>query len=482
MTEHPPSQADQKRVPTTVTRLVTAADGDTLYRDVYLRRAAALLAPIVSAASYVASLTDRRELQRLLAQARAAVDRKDWTQVGEIGAQAASLQRSLETDEHVMSAAASVYGAPPVVLDPLSPGLATPRWSNAAAARTDVCAALADLAREDAGMQGLYSARRRALEALVLAGAAAGGAPGSGASAGNVEQQALQALERGDAAALQRLAQSMLGGRAAPHAAGAEADTAVGGSIETPTVLGDPIPAAAVPRAAALGLESVVDELPSGDVSRAVGEFIERYALGASPAVHDRANEGVARMAVAARELAVPGDVAAIFAETISLFALHQFVNSAGVRYVPIPSHREAMLIETHAEGDETVTPLLRALGLDRRRALSRDDIEDALQKHAAGIVADQIGLDPLAFRLVCVPPDVFMRVGRTRGWGQRPEWTHFDGYQVMQGGRLRALVGGNAKFGGLGDLCSIGSYDARDNTFARFAVVRRDRLGVRLG
>jgi len=331
-------------------------------------------------------------------------------------------------------------------------------------------------------MQALYSARRRALEALALPGAGAGGATGSAASAGNVEQEALKALEHGDTAALQRLAQSMLGRRAAPDAAGADGDTAVRGAIELPAVLGEPISAAAVPRAAALGLESVAIELPSETVTRAVGEFIERYALGASPAVHDRANEGVARLAVAARDLAVPADVAAIFTETISLFALHQFVNSAGMRYVPIPSHREAVLVETHAEGDETVTPLLRALGLDRRRALSRDDIEEAVQKHAAGILADQIGLDPLAFRIVCIPPDVFTRVGRTRGWGQRPEWTHFDGYQVMKGGRLRALVGGNAKFGGVFDLCSISTYDARDNTFARFAVVRRERLGVRLG
>jgi hypothetical protein len=41
--------------------------------------------------------------------------------------------------------------------------------------------------------------------------------------------------------------------------------------------------------------------------------------------------------------------------------------------------------------------------------------------------------------------------------------------------------VGGNSKFGGLFDLCSISRDDARDNTFVRFAVVRRERLGVRI-
>jgi hypothetical protein len=206
-----------------------------------------------------------------------------------------------------------------------------------------------------------------------------------------------------------------------------------------------------------------------------------RYALGASPAVHDRATEGVARVAVAAEEVSIPPELAAIFAETIGLFALHVFVNSAGVRYVPVPAPREALLLEVHAEGDETVTPLLRELGFEQRRGLSRDDIEDRLHKNAARVLGEQLKLDPLGFRIVCVPPDVYVRFGRERGWGQRPEWTHFDGYQVMKSGRLRALMGGNSKFGGLFDLCSISSDDARDNTVVRLAVIRRDRLGVRI-
>ena len=160
-------------------------------------------------------------------------------------------------------------------------------------------------------------------------------------------------------------------------------------------------------------------------------------------------------------DFAVPPDVAAVFAETVSLFALHLYVNSAGIRYVPIPAARECVLIETHAEGDETVTPLLRELGLEQRRGLARDDIEARLQKRGPHVVGELLGLDPLAFRLVCVPPDVFVRVGRDRGWGSRAEWTHFDGYQVMRGGRLRALVGGHKEYGGLYDLCSISRDDA---------------------
>jgi hypothetical protein len=79
----------------TITRLVIAADGDTLCRDVYLRRALELLAPIVSEASWAAALTGHEQLARLLSQAQAAVARRDWPQVREVGARATALQRSI---------------------------------------------------------------------------------------------------------------------------------------------------------------------------------------------------------------------------------------------------------------------------------------------------------------------------------------------------------------------------------------------------
>jgi hypothetical protein len=472
----------ETRVIAAVTRLVTAADGDTVYRDVYLRRAAALLSPMITEASYAASLSNREQLTKLLAQARAGVARQDWTHVQEMGSQAASLQRSLEADKAVLSAAEAVYGAPAVVLDPLSPGFPSKRWSGGAQARGEVIAALTELARDDAEGRALYAGRQQALEGLTLPGApASGGAPRAETSTANAEQQALQALEAGDAATLQRLAEAMLGRKAgAPSAEGAGTPSAHA-AIAVPTVLGEPLPEACVAPAKALGLERVETVLGSPGLATAVGDFMARYALGASPAVHDRATEGVARVAVAAEEVSIPPELAAIFAETIGLFALHVFVNSAGVRYVPVPAPREALLLETQAEGDETVTPLLRELGFEQRRGLSRDDIEDRLHKNAARVLGEQLKLDPLGFRIVCVPPDVYVRFGRERGWGQRPEWTHFDGYQVMKSGRLRALMGGNSKFGGLFDLASISSDDARDNTVVRLAVIRRDRLGVRI-
>jgi len=204
---------DKERVLATVTRLVTAADGDTLYRDVYLHRAGELLSPIVTEASWIASLGSRDQLARLLAQARAAVDQQDWASVHETGARAASLQRSLDADKAVHAVAESIYAAPPVVLDPFSARLTSKRWGSAAQARADVVATLGELARDDEARRDLYAARQRAIEALVVPGAPAAGAPAVATSSASAEQQALQALERGDASALESLAASMLGRR-----------------------------------------------------------------------------------------------------------------------------------------------------------------------------------------------------------------------------------------------------------------------------
>lgn len=464
----------------TVTRLVAVADGDTLYRDVYLQRAAELLAPMITETQYEAALATREQLNTVLGQARAAVGRQDWAKVRELGTRAAQLRGTLDDQQAALAAADAVFGAPPVALDPLSPGirLSSPRWTSPDGARQDISATLGLLTREDAPLSQLYAARQRAIDALRVPGAL--GTTPATAGAGDLEQQALQALERGDIAALNGVADTMLG--TVTTAAAATGSGLARARVIASDVLGEPFPEASVARAASWGLEPADAPELSADLRAAVVDFMEQYALGASPAVHSRATDGVARLRVVAEKITIPPNLAAIFAETIALFALHVYVNSAGIRYVPPPIERERLLIEAHPDGDEAATPLLRELRLPRRHGIARDQIEMHLRAHGARILADHLGLDPRAFRLVCVPPDLYTRLGRERGWGQREEWTHVDGYQVVGGGGLRALVGGNARYGGLFDLCSISRDDGRENTVVRFAVIHRERLGVRFG
>jgi hypothetical protein len=92
-------------------------------------------------------------------------------------------------------------------------------------------------------------------------------------------------------------------------------------------------------------------------------------------------------------------------------------------------------------------------------------------------VLESELRLDPRIFRLVCIPPDVHLRLGEAESWGRQPLWTHFDGYFVMADGRLRALAGGDVRYGGLYHLLGISrDYDS-DRVMARFAVVRRERM-----
>ncbi len=300
--------SDEQRSMAVVSHLVTAADGDTLYRDVYLRRASEILSPIVSEPQWAAFVANRAEVERLRTQARLAVAHQEWERVRELGTRAAALQQSLQRLQESLAVAEAVYGAPAVVLDPLSPGLLSfcRRWSQAAQARDEVCAALSRLAREDVGMQTVYAARKGALDALGLPGRAAVGGDGDARSsaapsaAADLEHQVMQAIERGDVAALEQLTAS-ISGKKAP----AGSEPAGGGTASThrhitvPGSLGEPIPESGVSRAAALGLERVEATAVEPSLASAVSDFLERYAIGASAAAYSRASDGIAQITLA---------------------------------------------------------------------------------------------------------------------------------------------------------------------------------------
>ena len=137
----------------------------------------------------------------------------------------------------------------------------------------------------------------------------------------------------------------------------------------------------------------------------------------------------------------------------------------------------ENLLVEAFAEDDPLANrELLKALGLQQRRGLSRLTIEHAIGTQGAK-VCSQLGLDPAEFTLVCIPFDVYMRLAADYGWGREHLWTHFDGYQVTPQFRLRALVGGDARYGGPVDLCSVERDYDTDRLTVRFAIVRRQRF-----
>jgi hypothetical protein len=149
-------------------------------------------------------------VDRLLAQSRAAVERQDWKQVKELAGRAAPLRHALDAEQTALAAAEEVYGARPVALDPFSRGLARVAKIDAASARSETLAALEKLGRDDQEQRDFYAARTGAIAAVAapVTSAARTETADQGQSA---ERRALAAVERGDAAELVRLAQTMQG-------------------------------------------------------------------------------------------------------------------------------------------------------------------------------------------------------------------------------------------------------------------------------
>jgi hypothetical protein len=184
-----------------------------------------------------------------------------------------------------------------------------------------------------------------------------------------------------------------------------------------------------------------------------------------------------------AAEVLLPSGSPEGLQEGLAVFTIHPLVNSGGARYLP-SLVAEDVLVEDFADPAEGQTPaaseLVKSLALPVRRGLPRIAIEQALLMHGARILEQELRLDPRVFRLVCIPPDIYVRVGEAEGWGRQPFWTHMDGYLIrtVQGQlRLQALAGGDVRYGGLYDLLGVGrDYDS-DRLLARFAVVQRARM-----
>src|SRR5262249_42241794 len=158
-------------------------------------------------------------------------------------------------------------------------------------------------------------------------------------------RRALAAVERGDAAELARLAQTMRTAAGRKEAGAAAADAA--GHLETPAVISQPYPEACIAPARALGVEPVEVRQPSRDFTARIRASRETYAWAASAATLALAHEGVAQLRASLDSLpAIEDSNADVLAETVSLFALHVFINSAGIRYLPMLSERELVLLE----------------------------------------------------------------------------------------------------------------------------------------
>lgn len=461
--------------------LVQVAKLDAVYRDVHLQRARQLLSTMFDESAYRAIGSAAKEIDELIARSRSAVLQRDWGKAADLSAQVDGLRQRTATMRKLAGIGKDVYDADTVAFEPFSPGKHLGPNAQAAqpSLRTEVIDALASLAKLDSASSAFYEKRRSYFSGLEAKSAAVS-QKGAQRDRAQAEQLAMEAAERGDAAALQRLAKELRDWKES----GATAPTPGSAPLmlsryECPVDLTAPFPPQAVERSRELGLVEA-RTAPMAELAK-VREAIYAHVDQSVPSNPDMEREGVLR-ARAQAELKLPSEFDSEDARVLAGQFIQQiFVNSGGTRYLP-SLVAETALLEDYPENESADAPskLLAALGLAKRSSLARTEIESALMRFGTEILGNRLGLDPVEFRLVCIPYDLYTRLGRERGFGKWSHWTHFDGYQFMGGNRLRALVGGDGRFGGLYDLVSISPSDAREGVYARFAVVRRARMTLR--
>lgn len=453
-----------------VDALVDLGATDLVARDQHLDRARALLDPLLSEDQYLALQRDRDRGQRLATALRRAAERGDWLQVHALARQGLDDRRRTVDNAHLLALGDAVYGPREFRADATAlalSGLVVQSTTQLARARDACRERLRFLIDHDPEQAERYRGRLRHFSELAVV---VDDALGAAATAADLRQRVLDAAETGDLARVERLSAALIDTAGTPS-----------GRIRVPRprtsrtqgLVAD-FPAATVHRARALGLATV-----SLAANNALNDYlgcscVEHFAVPGSPLTEGRREPDRSTCGHAC-----PPEVSARLREVLDLLILHPFVTSAGSRYLPWFG-AEALLVETFPETDPEVrTGLLDALGLRSRRAASRLTIEDAVRRRTAAVCGD-LGLDPDAHAVVLIPFDAYLRLAPDFDWGRQRQWTHFDGYQVTRELHLRALVGGDATYGGAEDLCSVAREYETDHLLARFAIVRRDRFAAR--
>jgi hypothetical protein len=457
-----------------MTALIDIGNIDTVYRDAYVERARSLLAPVLSLEEFHRLERERAVLVELPVTIAHALETANWPMVKELSQRAQALKHVLDDKGALLQTARSVYDVRDIRLDPFSPGLHSftripaREWPTL---RTRALELLGTLERADVPWKDLYAARRRAFEARPQTASDTIQRDAAGSSPEDAIEAARQALNAGDMMRLATLADALgaegrQGGSSASDAASAAsapAEGEPGRELQPVAHSGETLA-----RARRLGLA------PRHLEPRMELASLRQYAW--TPLSDEGGPSDAAR-------LRLPPGMPEGLRDGLAVFMIHPLVNSGGARYLP-RLVAEDVLVEDFPDPGEGQTPptseLVKSLGLSGRRGLPRVIIEQALLMHGARVLEDELGLDPHVFRLVCIPPDVYVRLGEAEGWGRQPFWTHLDGYLIrtVEGQlRLQALAGGDVRFGGLYDLLGVGrDYDS-DHLLARFAIVQRARM-----
>jgi len=458
-----------------ISLLIEVSRLDTLHRDLYFRRAHELMEPMLSQSAYAQVKEGLAAIEWLEKQLRAAIERGDWPRSRELTARIRGIQESAAANGEWMKYAEALYdGAADTPIDPFSPSLHV--FVGGSAQRllewqARAIETLSTLKRLDDANAVFYARRESDFAALSINAPA--GEPEATPTTATQAQLQREALEVLDAGNLSRLDQVISNLMEKPVAQEARQESAEAKSAEAAELGSDLLYSfsdATLAGAGRLGLA------PARVESRRHMAYLIPHCWQPSylkDEVKLRAKKEMAR-------LTYPSDTADQEKETIKFFLLNPFITSGGTRYQGC-FVIEDLLIEDFPEPEPKEkmprTGLLAALGLESRWGLTRIEIEHALVRHGPRILEEALSLDPEAFRLVAIPPDVYIYLAPGRGWGQQQMWTHFDGYRVREDGKLQALAGGDQRFGGAHDVVGFSPAYTNERIFARFAVVQKKRM-----
>ena len=455
-----------------VGQLIEISKLDTHFRDLYIQRARTLLSTFFSAGSDLQLKEKTAQIPWVEQQLRAGVERGDWKRCNEFNDRLRKLRADVAAGSQFAKLAEMVYErAGDVSIDPFSSGLNVFIGADnetLLGSRADAIKILRSLERIDSDKRMFYARRVSDFERLSIVTGDEVVKQKEQLDPAQLQRAALSALDAGDFSKFDQMLASFAGKTQSKQIKPDAIDSKPADVAELGDDLLYPFTEQTLAAARELGLAPVRTQ------SRR--QFAYLMPHGWQPSF--RKDEVRKWSQEKLSKLTYPSDTTNGAREAIDFFLLNPFITSAGTRY-RVCLVAEDLLLEDFAEPDakaEIPSKLLDMLKLNSRWGMTRIEIESALIEHGLNILSE-LQLDAEVFRLVAIPADIFTHLGPQRGWGQKEMWTHFDGYRVLEGGKLQALAGGDKRFGGTHDVVSFSTDYASGKIFVRFAVVQRKRM-----
>jgi hypothetical protein len=170
----------------------------------------------------------------------------------------------------------------------------------------------------------------------------------------------------------------------------------------------------------------------------------------------------------------------------VQLFFLGRHVHYDGNLYKTDFSKSEKLLIDSYEEKDYEKMTIDKKSLLGQLfsisnikvnkdvKAISRKTL-DGLIKNYGNLLILKLNLDPKMFKLIPIPFDIYIRLGKKMKFGKHILNTFFDGYRLRTDGRKTALFGGNTQFGGPSFIDSIWTDTVNNSIIPRLIIIRKD-------